>query len=366
VVDDRTDLSGGANDDVIATDVRRRGEKIPRIVNIYHQKDARSGERPAQKLDWQNVIRQCGTVLAGDLTAHSERWDPRWQVQRDATFWEGVIDDNGLEIGNDGTPTHHWTREDQESESVIELTLANRPIARWTILVDDHATGSNHEVIEWEVGVDRQQEADHERVVGWDLAAMRQEDAEAAEKLWMELAKDRIQLDAECTENEVEQEAAWCQEPLSSVLDATAKKIMICARSKRWWNADIKEGRRTVGRERRRKRHSEEAGRAKAALQKSIRQSNRRMWDDYQHNLRGAEMWMAVRYANPRAGTTVEALTDRDSKHASTSSKKEEMLRHESFPPNEGDQYYELPPAASCNGTQDKVLANGTDVSRAG
>jgi len=28
------DLSRGANDDVIATDVRRRGEKIMRIVNV--------------------------------------------------------------------------------------------------------------------------------------------------------------------------------------------------------------------------------------------------------------------------------------------------------------------------------------------
>jgi len=52
VVDERMDLTRGADDDVIATDVRRRGEKITRIVNIYNQKDARSGERPARKLDW--------------------------------------------------------------------------------------------------------------------------------------------------------------------------------------------------------------------------------------------------------------------------------------------------------------------------
>jgi len=241
VVDEQTDLSRGANDDVIATDVRRRGEKIMRIVNIYDQKDAWSGERPARKLDCQRVLPQDSTVLGGDFNAHSKRWDPRCQVQRDVTFWESVIDENGLEIRNDGRPTHHWTREDQEGESVIDLALANRPIVRWTILADDHATGSDHEAIEWEVGVDRQEEADHERVVGWNLAAMMEEDGEAAEKLWMELAKERTQLDAECTEVEVEQEAAWCQETMSSVLDATAKKIRICARSKRWWDADIKE-----------------------------------------------------------------------------------------------------------------------------
>jgi len=39
-------------------------------------------------------------------------------------------------------------------------------------------------------------------MVGWNIAAMTQKDAEAALKLWMELAKERAQLDAKCTEDE--------------------------------------------------------------------------------------------------------------------------------------------------------------------
>ena len=35
VVDERSDSSRGANNDVIATDVRRRGKMIMRIVNVY-------------------------------------------------------------------------------------------------------------------------------------------------------------------------------------------------------------------------------------------------------------------------------------------------------------------------------------------
>jgi hypothetical protein len=159
-------------------------------------------------LNWQRVIRQGGTVLAGDFNGHSRRWDPRCQGQRNAAFWEEVIDEKGLEIGNDGQSTHHWTREGHEGESVIDLTLANRPMTKWSILADDHATGSDHEVIEWEVEVDRQEEADHATVVGWNLAAMTEKDAEAAEKLWTELAMERAHQDAECTEDEVEQEAA--------------------------------------------------------------------------------------------------------------------------------------------------------------
>jgi len=59
VAGERTGLSRGAHDDVLATDVGRRGEKITWIVNIQDQKDAQSGERerPARKLNWQRVIR---------------------------------------------------------------------------------------------------------------------------------------------------------------------------------------------------------------------------------------------------------------------------------------------------------------------
>jgi hypothetical protein len=187
-------------------------------------------------------------------------------VQQNATFGEDVIDKNGLEIGNDGRATHHWTREDHEGESVIDLTLANRPIAKRSMLADDHAMGSDHEVIELDVEADRQEKADHEMVVGWNLAATTEEDAEAAEKLWTELVKERAHLDAECTADEVEQEAAWCQEAMGSVLDPTAKKIMICASSKRMWNANIKKRRDTVEREKRWRRNSEEAARAKAEV----------------------------------------------------------------------------------------------------
>jgi len=107
---------------------------------------------------------------------------------------------------------------------------------------------------------------------------MTEEDAEAAEKLWMELAKERAHLDAECTADEVEQEAAWCQEAMGNVLNATAKNIKICTRSQRWWNVKINKRSKVVGREKRRRRNSEDAARATAELQRSIRQSKRKMW----------------------------------------------------------------------------------------
>jgi hypothetical protein len=178
---------------------------------------------------------------------------------------------------------------------------------------------------------------------------MTEEDAKAAEKLWRELAKDRAHLDAECTADEVEREAAWCQEAMGKVLDATAKKTRICPRSKSWWNADIRRRWQAVRREKRRRQNSEEAAKAKAELQESIRQSKRKMWSQYLENLMEAEVWRAAQHAKPCEDTTMEALTVREVKQANTLREKEEILRRESFPQNDDDQYFELPPAGSAH-----------------
>jgi hypothetical protein len=45
-------------------------------------------------------------------------------------------------------------------------------------------------------------------------------------------------------------------------------------------------------------------------------------------------MWREAKFGNPRAGTTIKALTDRDGNEASTTAKKEEMFRGKSFPSN--------------------------------
>ena len=60
-------------------------------------------------------------------------------------------------------------------------------------------------------------------------------------------------------------------------------------------------------------------------------------------NLRGGEVWRAAKFTKPRVGATVEALTDTEGKQATTIAEKEEMIRGESFPLDDGDEYYELP-----------------------
>jgi len=128
---------------------------------------------------------------------------------------------------------------------------------------------------------------------------------EAALKRRRELTKERPQLDAECTEDEVEQEVAWLLLAFSSVRGATAKKVTIWARSRWWWNANIIARRSTVRSGRRRRHISEEATQWNGDLPKLIRQFKSTMWSNYLQNCRRAEMCIVAKYMMPQAGLTV-------------------------------------------------------------
>ena len=200
-------------------------------------------------------------------------------------------------------------------------------------------------MIEWEFSIGQQEQADHVLFIRWNLAAMLKEDDNAAEKLWKELEGQIAHLDEECTGDEVERDAEWCHDTQSKVLDTTVKKIRICARSRRWWNSEIKERRTTFGREKRRGKWSSAAVHTQVELRRSISRSKSRMWKEYLLNLRVGEVWQAAKFVNPRAGATVRALPDREGTQANTIPEKGKMLTAESIPMNDGDLYYKQPPA---------------------
>jgi hypothetical protein len=109
---ERIDLSRNAGDDPIVVNVKRRREKMTRIINIYDQRAREPRERPARRLSWEKIFKQgrAGTVLAGDFNAPCHRWDPRFTERRDAAYWEDIPEEHGLVIGNNDRRTHPWTR----------------------------------------------------------------------------------------------------------------------------------------------------------------------------------------------------------------------------------------------------------------
>lgn len=113
--DKRTDRSKGANDNVNVTDIPSRTEKMTRMIKIYDHRDVQPGETQSTEINWHIIILQeGGTILAGDMNAHSRRWNPKCKEQPDATFCKDIIDGYGIEIGNDGRPTHPLTRNSAE------------------------------------------------------------------------------------------------------------------------------------------------------------------------------------------------------------------------------------------------------------
>jgi hypothetical protein len=149
--------------------------------------------------------------------------------------------------------------------------------------------------------------------------------------------------------DEVESEAEWFQAALSKVLHSTAKKIMFCTHSKRWWNGEIQEKSCQLGRETRNRRRSSATAQAMAELQKSVRRAKDKMWNGYLKNLRGAEVWRAAKFASRRARMIVEALLNREGKQENTITETEEMLGQQCFPPNEYNPYFGLPPAGQVH-----------------
>jgi hypothetical protein len=171
-----TDLSKNAVGDLIVVDIERQGEMMPRIVNIYDQREGDTGQRPARRPNWHRIMRQwgCATVLMEHFNAHSQRWYSRSTERRDPTYWEEIIEEHTLVIGNNDQPTNYWMRQNRMGQSVIDLTLAIRPFRKWMFLDGIHAPGYDHEIIVWELDMEKQEEAGGTHVVGWNLEAMLQ------------------------------------------------------------------------------------------------------------------------------------------------------------------------------------------------
>lgn len=68
----QADLSRVTNDNIIATVVKGKPEKMMRIVNIYEQQNMQTWVIPVRKADWYKDIRQeASTILVGDNNVHS-------------------------------------------------------------------------------------------------------------------------------------------------------------------------------------------------------------------------------------------------------------------------------------------------------
>jgi hypothetical protein len=208
---------------------------------------------------------------------------------------------------------------------------------------DDHATGSDHEIIEWCFQSEAPAVDQDYLMRGWSLAPLlgNTEDAQNrrkdASQEWALALSGHAPLTDESTRAELEAQATDLQQATVNMLNKFAKKIKLCARSKRWWSEEIAQRRRDLGRA---KRHwkagrapRREVREAKRLWQKAIRDAKRRTWEDFLGSATGSEVWSVIRYTKPSRVSTVPTITDSHGNVADTYESKSAMLADMAFPP---------------------------------
>jgi hypothetical protein len=386
VVERRTDLECGGEGDVVVIDfiplarvngrasqVKRRykdgtaeeeteegtarceGSECPgrlRLINVY---DAPTQQRPARNLDWDRVIGP-RTILAGDFNAHSPMWNPMMLPSKrtsSAGFLEGLIHKHELTVWNDTQAT--FERKGAGNHSIIDLTLTTPDLImeEWALEGEKEATNSDHALITWELaagpGAQRGPHTTSKVVTGWKIEEMGEEEHEAAEAEWRKRAVGRPLTSSQATPVEIEAEAEWLSQTLCEVLTLHAKPKRVCARSRRWWTAEISEKRRILGslkRMRRKNRASvpaQEIKEARRELRRIIRKAKRDCWHAFLQDAQGKQVWQALRYTNPRTNAATGVLRDEDGNTATTIEAKEELIVAAAFPPPPADEPIHIP-----------------------
>jgi len=233
------------------------GEKI-RIVNVYDQ--APSSKRkdytwPCQLADWTAIKSVEKVIIAGDINAHSPRWNPRCKMKRNHIFWEEIKKD--MEIWNSEEPTRLPDNQTSDLISIIDITASREDMSiEWAMAGEEHETESDHQLIIWEVAETEQKNtltlSTGWDLSGWDPSGCAQEEADRrkkkqkkAETEWHRRATANPQSPLS-TDDKLQKEALWIRNNLAEILDQHAKVKRTCAHSNRWWTQELSKLRKLV------------------------------------------------------------------------------------------------------------------------
>jgi hypothetical protein len=296
---------------VLALGRRNKQGRVLRVVNVYDNIVHKQGpERPARKANWEAILEE-ETIITGDLNAHSPKWNVEGdERRRNHHSLEKLIEHHGLILANDGSITRRQDGEGQNAvPGVIDLTLATpriaHRVAEWKTLKEDgEATASDHEMIEWSYNSE-ERDVDKEHLVrGWSLAPLvgnteeEKKRREAVVEDWQRMMRRREMLSDEYEREKLEKEAELFEEATREMLNKHARKIELCARSKRCWSEEIVQKRRKLGRIKRLWRQGRaqrgEIKEAKRVWQKAIREAKRKCWEDFLDSSVGMGVWTAV------------------------------------------------------------------------
>jgi len=256
------DLTTECANHVQAVEVTMIGGEAVVIANVYDRHSGAERNRPAQRTRWGEIASHRRVVIAGDMNAHSRMWNPRVTRSRNHVFWEQMIQTNELIIWNSEEETRMGAG--ANNHSIIDLTLSSAGIElNWSVATG-HATGSDHELLQWEVlGAPCPADAGSTETTGWDISGWdprgkEEEEANAAvakraqaEEGYRRGVRASAILADDSTVEEVDAAAATLRAAMVGTLDQHARAKRWCSRSKRWWNPELKDLRKELGRARR-------------------------------------------------------------------------------------------------------------------
>jgi len=251
------------------------------------------------------------------------------------------MDEYDLIDVTDGEETYTKTRNGETTGSLIDFFVTKASMADRLETSTDLATTSNYTIVcaqlRWDEGegvkVSR-------KITGWDIDGLKSKEEEEnykkAQKEWKDKSLKRPVLNENSGEDELQKEAEWIQRNFVNHLNRCCKKIKVCARSKRWWTAEIAENRKILGSitrsRKKREATQQQVKRQQSSLRKMIRELNSEMCRKYLTSATRDQVWQALRYTKPGGQQMTKALRSRSGEVAESWEEKAELIKDEAFP----------------------------------
>ena len=186
-------------------------------------------------------------------------------------------------------------------------------------------------------------------MTGWSIKNILEDKEllQAAKNEWIIATKNHPHLDLLCSKEDLDKEVEWFERKLTEFLNNHVKITQITAYSKRWWNHDVAEARKTWARDKKRLSRDqdlkEELKQAHNKYYRTIRKAKRICWQDFLQGkgnktelpgmiLDKNHCWTAFKYTKPLQFRTTPALKDTEGNIAITIKAKQALVCKSAFP----------------------------------
>jgi len=251
------------------------------------------------------------------------------------------MDEYDLIDVSDAEETHSNMRNGETTGSLIHSFVTKALMADRLEMSTDLATTSDHAIVcpqlRWDEGEGVKV---LRKITGWDIDGLKSKEEEEnykkAQKEWKDKSAERSVLDEKSSEEDLQKEAEWIQQNFVNHLNRCCKKVKVCARSKRWWTAEIAENRKILGLIKRARKKGEasqqQVKKQRSNLRRMIQQSKTEMWRKFLTSATRDQVWQALRYTKPGGQQTTNALRSGSCKVAESWEEKAELIKEEAFP----------------------------------